>query len=235
MRTKEQTREYNRRYHAKNREKHVAYSRRYNAEHRAALNAGCRAWHHANKERVKAYRQRRKAHRNALLKQKRILAKTDKVAELSSWVSRQLVVKQAQGKRYYAAHRDEILEKNRANYRANSDKVYARTHQWQQENPIKTRQHRETRKARRMGVARGDPALITAWERRWKARKTVRCYWCKQSFSPKRCHTDHVVALSIGGSHSIENLAISCAKCNQRKEAASVAEWNKRIMEPVLL
>jgi 5-methylcytosine-specific restriction endonuclease McrA len=34
---------------------------------------------------------------------------------------------------------------------------------------------------------------------------------------PGRMHLDHVVPWSQGGTHSVENLVVSCAKCNLAK------------------
>jgi 5-methylcytosine-specific restriction endonuclease McrA len=39
---------------------------------------------------------------------------------------------------------------------------------------------------------------------------------------------DHVNACSTGGGHTADNLATACNKCNGRKSAASVVEWNER-------
>jgi 5-methylcytosine-specific restriction endonuclease McrA len=42
---------------------------------------------------------------------------------------------------------------------------------------------------------------------------------------------DHVEAFAGGGSNAIGNLASACNKCNGRKSAAAVAEWDKRAKE----
>jgi 5-methylcytosine-specific restriction endonuclease McrA len=41
---------------------------------------------------------------------------------------------------------------------------------------------------------------------------------------------DHVNAFSTGGECAEENLVTACAKCNGRKSAAPLEDWNKRVI-----
>jgi 5-methylcytosine-specific restriction endonuclease McrA len=41
---------------------------------------------------------------------------------------------------------------------------------------------------------------------------------------------DHVTAFSVGGECAIENLVTACAKCNGRKSAAPLENWNQRVI-----
>lgn len=91
------------------------------------------------------------------------------------------------------------------------------------------------RRAMKKGAPIGDTKVILAWQESWKGKRRVRCYWCSKSFSPKDCHTDHVVALANGGKHEVGNLCLSCASCNLSKQARSVEVWNAAISQPVLL
>jgi hypothetical protein len=41
------------------------------------------------------------------------------------------------------------------------------------------------------------------------------CYWCKKSMNPfDDCTLEHIKSLANGGTHSIENLALACNRCN---------------------
>lgn len=43
------------------------------------------------------------------------------------------------------------------------------------------------------------------------------CYWCKCSLKNVKVHIDHYYPIAKGGNHTIDNLVISCQKCNQKK------------------
>lgn len=49
--------------------------------------------------------------------------------------------------------------------------------------------------------------------------KSPNCYWCGELLKNKKVHIDHYVPLSKGGRHIIENLVVSCPKCNLSKGA----------------
>lgn len=45
------------------------------------------------------------------------------------------------------------------------------------------------------------------------------CYLCGKVCTDDEIHLDHIVPLSMGGSHSEDNVAVACARCNVRKGA----------------
>jgi len=48
------------------------------------------------------------------------------------------------------------------------------------------------------------------------------CKWCNKPLNyelPKQIHLDHIVPLSKGGTHSINNVCWSCANCNFKKSS----------------
>lgn len=147
-------------------------------------------------------------------------------------------------------HKARRLESQRAWRERNKERERLRGVQYRQEHPDKTResvrkhqaahpeqsrQRANKRRAVKLKATVGDTRQMAAWEKRWRAKKAVRCYWCRESFSPKDCHVDHIVPLSKGGAHALENLAISCQPCNQRKYAHDLETWNAQLKQPVLL
>ena len=91
------------------------------------------------------------------------------------------------------------------------------------------------RRARENGCVVSSQRLISAWQRKWLGRKRVTCYWCGRSFPPKKCQSDHIIPLCKGGSHSVENLCISCKPCNSGKSGFDLSVWNGKIKEPILI
>lgn len=55
------------------------------------------------------------------------------------------------------------------------------------------------------------------------------CYWCNEPLKNKKVHTDHYIPLSRGGCHTLENLVVSCSKCNQKKHAKDPIEFANSI------
>lgn len=50
-----------------------------------------------------------------------------------------------------------------------------------------------------------------------------RCYYCGREMGPPTI--DHVVPLSEGGRHSIDNIVLACHQCNSRKHVKDAAEF----------
>ena len=94
---------------------------------------------------------------------------------------------------------------------------------------------RNKRRALKAGAKLGNQAVIRVWESKWRGKQRVRCYWCGGEFNPSVCHSDHVMPLSKGGPHTIENLCISCLNCNLSKHDLLLGDWNSGLKEPVLL
>ncbi len=77
--------------------------------------------------------------------------------------------------------------------------------------------------------------LIRNLQRRWRAKKSILCFWCRSAFPSRLVHLDHIIPISKGGLHTIENICSSCPRCNVRKHAKDLPVWNRQLMEPVLL
>jgi hypothetical protein len=117
---------------------------------------------------------------------------------------------------------------------ANREKVNERSKRWAKRNPEKIAARVNIRRAIKIGASIGDPKTIAKWEKSWRFKKSAICYWCSERVSTKTCHMDHINPLSRGGSHSIENLCISCQPCNNKKYVSDLKTWNAKIKQPVL-
>jgi len=136
---------------------------------------------------------------------------------------------------YHKKNKAKIKLRKAAWRLANIDERRAKEAAYSKAHPENVRRQNVRRKARKKKAIIGDTKLIIEWELSWKSKKRVKCYWCRGSFTPSDCHSDHIQPLAKKGEHSVTNLAIACSKCNLRKHASPVAVWNQTLADPVLL
>jgi 5-methylcytosine-specific restriction endonuclease McrA len=112
------------------------------------------------------------------------------------------------GKQYRKSHQDSISQykKNWYRKRYDSDPEFRR----------RFLAAVNRRRAARVS-ATINPQSITIFIEGVKSKQFATCYYCKRRISTKRIHIDHILALSKGGSHSVENLCVSCPECNWSK------------------
>lgn len=157
-------------------------------------------------------------------------------------------------RKYRAENAEKMREYNRAYLAANIDKERERVRECQRKryavNPDKFREasrksatkHPETRcKYRAANPGKMREIRRAANQKRRASAKTSTadapttkqmadlmkdpCFYC----GAKSDHADHVIPLSRGGTHDLDNLVPACAKCNFSKGAKLPAiEWNGR-------
>lgn len=217
------TTEQNRAYHAKHREEINSRHRLNRQFNRKKNNANSRQYHATNREHLN---QQRKIRYYANLERERIRRKTYSSQHLPELAARR------RDWRAKNPHRARAI--NRKWNALHSDQKKAMDRRYNTEHPEIQSGIRAKRRAIKRGATIGNTKLISNWEARWRRKARVICYWCKNEFAPSNCHADHVVALAIGGSHSIGNLCISCASCNLSKNASTLSDWNTRLKQPAL-
>lgn len=138
------------------------------------------------------------------------------------------------GKKYYAENRELVIwqaaqyAKENPEVRRRANRKYSKSH------PEQRRLNDHRRRARKAKSTVGDGLAITTWEKKWRSRKTVVCHWCRKRVKTSDVHVDHVVPLSQGGAHAVENLCVSCPKCNLSKNAKPPEVWNASLSQPLL-
>ena len=50
-------------------------------------------------------------------------------------------------------------------------------------------------------------------------RDASRCHMCRKKCKPNEIQLDHVIPISVGGTHTLENIRVACATCNLSKGA----------------
>lgn len=144
-------------------------------------------------------------------------------------------------KKWYLKHRDREIQKNslKAKIRRqrpevkererelhkiwvknNPEKVAAKARRWRLKHLSQVRVYANNAHHARRARKRGNtvnPQSITRFIKAAKSKRFAVCYYCQETISTQRIHFDHIVPLSKGGAHSVENLCVSCESCNQTK------------------
>ena len=106
----------------------------------------------------------------------------------------------------------------------NKHKILYANKNWREMNKDKILQRDMRRRAIKKG-ATVNLGHIMEWMKTIKSKKKFKCYYCDSVFPISSIHFDHIVPLSKGGPHSVENLCTSCAPCNLSKKAKMVESW----------
>jgi hypothetical protein len=141
------------------------------------------------------------------------------------------------------AYHAEYLNKNRERYRilaqrwrdANREHVRALGRKRYKKNRGERLSSIHIRRARLRNnpkPSKAEAASINNWWDRAKSRTKNTCYWCLSVVS--EIQLDHIVSIASGGGHTVDNLCISCANCNQRKASKPLSEWASKIQSPTL-
>jgi 5-methylcytosine-specific restriction endonuclease McrA len=150
---------------------------------------------------------------------------------MKEWYRRNKDTLTVRRKANYEVIRDAHLAQKREYYIKNRDAIRAK----KKMNREPERRNEDIRRARKSGATVGDLRLIAEWEKRWRRKLLVRCYWCRSDIKPSVATRDHIVPLARGGEHSVSNLVVSCGSCNSKKHARSLDKWNATLEQPVLL
>ena len=123
----------------------------------------------------------------------------------------------AYARRWYHENTERWKERNKAWLAANPDKAEhirkktnERRSRWDTENPNKARDKNAWRRAKTCQAATVEKVRrVTIWQR-----DGGRCHICGKLCNPAKWHLDHLVPLSIGGTHEPSNVAVSHPRCN---------------------
>lgn len=135
------------------------------------------------------------------------------------------------GRQYKLRNREKVRASSLEYYRRTRDKNKNKRQEyhrkrWETDPEYRKRMYiaHMNRRARIKGST-VNPKSITSFIRRVKSMKTAVCYYCESRVPSKDIHFDHIIPLSKGGAHSIENLCTSCSHCNHSKNSTPIQEW----------
>lgn len=127
-------------------------------------------------------------------------------------------------KRWWNKNREAIRAQKKLYYQANKESIKTKVAAYTKKNPEVIANTMAKRRAQKQG-SQVDPLGIKKWMKEVKALPFARCHWCGTKVSGGKIQFDHVVALNIGGSHTMGNLCASCRDCNYSKHDRALSEW----------
>jgi 5-methylcytosine-specific restriction endonuclease McrA len=133
-------------------------------------------------------------------------------------------------KTYYRDNREKMVQWHRTYYAKHNKEENARVTKWRNDNLVKAKEqeakyrHSDARKIvarnyrhkRRAQEGKGSGITNRQWNDILKM-YNFRCAYCGIQGNMT---IDHVIPLSKGGEHSIENIVPACVECNCRKNAS---------------
>lgn len=224
---------YKQKYHEADPQKRKEMQRRYYESHAADLKNKTLEYQKANPEKVNAKnRQWRESHKESLnQKQREKRAANRDVENERARLRRESNPEKRKEtqRRYYARHRERILEKTRELKRqsrlADPEKRREQDRQYYAANREKCIASARKKDARRRSALEKVRCDFTAEQ--WKEKKrrySNRCYYCGEK---KPLTQDHVIPLSKGGEHTWGNILPACRNCNSSKSSRTVEEFLK--------
>lgn len=131
--------------------------------------------------------------------------------------------KQAVGKKYYQKNKDRILKRTNGYWYLNREVGLEKRRKYYKAN-------RYLMKAGRCGMGKSlVPIIQRVYEDNIKKFGTLTCYLCFNPVEFGKDQLEHRVPVSRGGTHTYENLGISCAKCNTKKGKKTEEEYRCQI------
>lgn len=122
----------------------------------------------------------------------------------------------------YLGNRETILRRSRQWRADHPGATWLQVQSWAARNPEAYKASELNRRARRAGATkRLDAGAVSAL----LVKQSHGCAYCRQALV--KFHVDHILPLSRGGEHVIENLALACPACNLRKNSKTAEEFLK--------
>jgi|ERR1035437_5694981 5-methylcytosine-specific restriction endonuclease McrA len=134
----------------------------------------------------------------------------------------------AERKERYQNNREGELLKCAEWARNNRDKTRAASKKWQAKNKpylaVRMGEYRKRHKHQRTTTPE-ERMRIRVWADLIKSKELVECHWCHKFFPPSEIEFDHIMPISKGGRHALENMCPACIHCNRSKGAKVILDY----------
>jgi 5-methylcytosine-specific restriction endonuclease McrA len=192
------------------------YFKNYYETHKKQCAAATARWWKAHPDKLKA-KDRRRYYRH----------KDRKLEYAAQYRAKNIeVIKQR--KRDYQIKRQEHLQHYLSDYyEQNKEQIKKRAREYYQRN--KARYFAAGIKRRALQIkASGNLKALRYFVKQVQSKAFAFCYYCQTKVRTTEIHFDHMIPLSKGGEHSVDNICVSCATCNLKKHSRSVSEWRRK-------
>lgn len=209
---------WHKRYRRKNKAKRHAEGKRYHAENRERINRQHRENYQKRREqRLAQILRYRKTHPRLMKKRQRAYRQKyhEKIAAKNKAYNKKHALRNSIQKVDY---RQRNAEACRRRY-----KKHYRTKKWMYHAKV------VLRRARKRGVAVGDPKAIRAFYKHVREAEIIICHWCGELVPRGRRHVDHKVPIVKHGPHCVTNLVAACKDCNLSKHDMMPDEFMARL------
>jgi 5-methylcytosine-specific restriction endonuclease McrA len=148
-------------------------------------------------------------------------------AKQSRYHKAHLELSHARSKQYRELHPEKMRalriawESRNKEYRRD----YNRT--WRSKNEHRIRHYSSKRRILLQAEADVNLQVMQDFISAMKSKRYGRCYYCEKKVLTSKMHLDHIVPLSKGGQHRVENLCFTCPHCNLTKHDKSIGQWIK--------
>jgi hypothetical protein len=127
------------------------------------------------------------------------------------------------GKAWYQKNKERLSIEHKAKYEANPEPAKARARKWAKDNPealyLSKQVHKERRRANLNNVE-NDDHTIAQLHKYWRSKgiDPKYCTYCDEYWPKwKTSMGDHVLAVTRGGSNTMDNIVPACIDCNRSK------------------
>lgn len=131
-------------------------------------------------------------------------------------------------KKYYEINKDVILERNKKWRYENKNICSMISKKWRNKNKYYSKEVDINRRAKHLNpIIPGTIQLV--YEKNIKENGYLKCCLCDKHIKFGEDSIEHLIPISRGGTHDIENLGISHGLCNSKKRKKTFKEYKKGV------
>jgi len=152
----------------------------------------------------------------------------DRKEYFRQWHLRNRERRLVEARKNYQNNKPRRLEQQKEWVKKNPEKVNAKYRRWAMKNKpylaARMGEYRKQHKHQRTTTPE-ERMRIKVWSDLIKSKELVECHWCHEFFPPAEIEFDHIMPVSKGGRHALENMCPACIHCNRVKSAKVILDY----------